>query len=273
MTEGNATVPRPRHHYTEPERIDVHGVDVAYRRKGSGEPVLFFHGAGFTRMWLPFHERLSQSVDLIAPEHPGYGGTEMPEWLEGFDDLAIHYEAFLDALGLETVHLVGYSLGGGIAAEVAVFYPKRLRSLTLVTPAGLRILGKPVRNLVAMEPEELWGTIFNDPANLPQVLPDYEDLDEIVHLYGEGTTLARLAWNPQYDLKLERRLPQRVDCPALVVRAEHDRLIPDEMAERYAELLPNARIETIPGTGHAAPVEQPDRTADAIARFVTEVSR
>ena len=83
-----------------------------------------------------------------------------------------------------------------------------------------------------------------------QVLPDFESLDEIVHQYGEGATLARLAWTPQYNLKLERRLA-RVTCPSLVVRAEDDRLIPDEMAERYAELLPNSRIETIPGTGHA----------------------
>ena len=101
---------------------------VAYRRKGREPPTLYLHGAGFTRMWLPFHERLSQSVDLIAPEHPGYGETEMPEWLDGFDDLVIHYDALLDALELERVHLVGYSLGGWIAAEIAVFHPRRLEA-------------------------------------------------------------------------------------------------------------------------------------------------
>ena len=60
----------------------------------------------------------------------------MPEWLDGFDDLVIHYDALLDALELERVHLVGYSLGGWIAAELAIFYPQRLQSLTLITPAG-----------------------------------------------------------------------------------------------------------------------------------------
>jgi pimeloyl-ACP methyl ester carboxylesterase len=265
-------VPRPPNFYTEPEWIEVGGLRVAYRRKGSGEPTLFLHGAGFTRMWLPFFEELSQSVDLIATEHPGYGETEMPEWLDGFDDLVIHYDHLLDELELEQVHLVGYSLGGWLAAEFASFYPKRLSSLTLITPAGLRIPGKPIPNPVAMEPDEFFGLIFNDPTNLPQYLPDFESLEEIVHQYGELATLSRLAWSTQYNLKLERRL-ERVTCPALVVKAENDRLIAGEMADRYAELLQDSRVETIPGTGHAVAYEQPEKLAAAIGGFIQEVAR
>ena len=277
MTQTAATpsavaVPRPRHFYTEPDWIEVEGLRVAYRRKGHGPTTVYLHGAGFTRMWLPLHERLSQSVEVIAPEHPGYGETEMPDWLDGFDDLVIHYDALIDALELERVHLVGYSLGGWIAAELAVFYPRRFESLTLVTPAGLRIPGKPVADLFAMDPEKLFMTIFNDPANLAQVLPDFESLEEIEHQFGEAATLARLAWNPRFDPKLERRLA-RVACPTLVVRAEHDRLVPDEIAERYAELIPGARIETVPGTGHAVVIEQPERTAELVSAFVQENAR
>jgi pimeloyl-ACP methyl ester carboxylesterase len=140
-----------------------------------------------------------------------------------------------------------------------------------MVPAGLRIPGKPIPNPVAMMPDAFFDLIFNDKTNMHLVMPDFEDLEEIVHSYGEGTTLARLAWSTQYDLKLEWRL-ERVTCPSLVVRAEHDRLIPDEMAERYAELLPNSRIETIPGTGHALAVEQPEQVGAAIGGFITEVS-
>jgi len=268
---ATATVPRPHHFYTEPEWLDVGDVRVAYRRKGTGEPTLYLHGAGMTRMWLPHLEALSERVDVIAPEHPGYGETEMPEWLDGFEDLVIHYDELLDVLGLDRVHLVGYSLGGWLAAEFASFYPRRLKSLTLMVPAGLRIPGKPIPNPVAMMPDQFLDLIFNDKANMHQVAPDFEDFDEIVHLYGEGATLARLAWDVQYNLALERRL-RRVTCPTLVVRAAEDRLICDEMAERYAELLPNARIETIPGTGHALAFEQPDKVATAIADFIEEAS-
>jgi pimeloyl-ACP methyl ester carboxylesterase len=266
---GGQSVPRPRHFYTEPEWIEVGGLRVAYRRKGQGPTTLYLHGAGLTRMWLPLYERLSGSVDLLVPEHPGYGETEMPDWLDGFDDLVIHYDSLLDALELERVHLVGYSLGGWIAAEIAVFHPRRLESLTLVTPIGLRIPGKPVGDVFAMDPETLFMTMFNDPTNAPQILPDIESLDEIEHQFGEMATLARLAWNPRFDPKLERRL-ERVSCPTLVVRAEHDRLVPDEMAERYAELIDGARIETVPGTGHALVVEQPEMTADVISSFIQE---
>jgi pimeloyl-ACP methyl ester carboxylesterase len=262
-------VPRPRHYYTEPEWIDVDGLRVAYRRKGTGPPTLYLHGAGFTRMWLPFHEQLSQSVDVIAPEHPGYGETAMPEWLDGFDDLVIHYDALLDALELERVHLVGYSLGGWIAAEMAVFHPKRLESLTLITPIGLRVPGKPLPDLFAMEPEVVFTTLFNDPANAAQILPDFESLDEIEHQFGELATLARLAWNPRFDPKLERRLA-RVDAPTLVVKAENDRMVPGELADRYAELIAGAHVETVPGTGHALIVEQPEKTAATITSFIEE---
>ena len=268
---ATATVPRPHHFYTEPEWLDVGDVRVAYRRKGSGAPTLYLHGAGMTRMWLPHLEALSERVDVIAPEHPGYGETEMPEWLDGFEDLVIHYDELLNVMGLDRVHLVGYSLGGWLAAEFAAFYPHRLESLTLMVPAGLRIPDKPIPNPVAMMPDAFFDLIFNDKTNMHQVLPDFEDFEEIVHSYGEGATLARLAWDTQYDLKLERRL-ERVTCPSLVMRAEEDRLICDEMAERYAELLPNSRIETIPGTGHALAVEQPERVGAVIGNFIREVA-
>jgi pimeloyl-ACP methyl ester carboxylesterase len=267
-----ANVPRPRHFYTEPDWIEVEGLRVAYRRQGEGPPTLYLHGAGLTRMWLPLYERLSESLDLIAPEHPGYGETAMPEWLDGLDDLVIHYDALLDALELERVHLVGYSFGGWIAAELAVFYPRRFDSLTLITPIGLRVPGKPLADIFAMDPETLFATFFNDPANALQVAPDLESLDEIEHQFGEAATLARLTWNPRFDPKLERRL-ERVSCPTLVVRAEHDRMVPDEMAELYAEAIEGARIEAVPGTGHALIVEQPEKTADVVSAFIQENAR
>jgi pimeloyl-ACP methyl ester carboxylesterase len=267
-----AAVPRPHHYYTEPEWLELGDLRVAYRRKGAGDPALYLHGAGLTRMWMPFHERLAAAAEVTAPEHPGYGETEMPEWLDGLDDLVIHYDALLEALEIERPHLVGYSLGGWIAAELAVFYPRRFASLTLITPAGLRIPDKPIGDLFAMMPDELFATLFNDTTRMSEVLPDFESLEEVEHQFGESATLARLAWNPRFDPKLERRLG-RIACPTLVVRAEHDRLIPDEMAERYAELIPDARIETVPGTGHALVVEQPEKTADLVASFIQENAR
>ncbi len=139
MAEATTATKAWSPHYTSPETIDVRGLPVAYRRKGTGPPTLFLHGAGATRMWLPFYERMAETVDFLAPEHPGFGETPRPDWLEGFDDLVLHYRDLLDAFELGRVHLIGFSLGGWIAADFAIFYPERVESLTLISPAGLRV--------------------------------------------------------------------------------------------------------------------------------------
>jgi pimeloyl-ACP methyl ester carboxylesterase len=262
-------------HYTDPDTIDVRGLRVAYRRKGTGPATLFLHGAGSTRMWLPFYERMSHGVDFIAPEHPGFGDTPSPDWLEGFDDLVLHYRDLLDALRLERVHLIGFSLGGWIAADLAIFLPHRLTSLTLITPAGLRVADAPVTDVFRMPPEQIPELLFNGQTqDYLDYLPDPHDLDAAIRGYLEFTTFARLAWNPRYDRKLERRLP-RVELPALVVGADEDRIIPNAHPARWAELLPGARLETVSGrekaTGHALIIQEPDRAADLITRFIGEV--
>lgn len=117
--------------------LDLSGAGrVHLFRDGSGEPVLFLHAAGGAGTWPEFHARLARRFDVIAPDHPGFGKSdEFPE-AEGVDDLVYHYLDVLDALGLETAHVVGASFGGWIAAERAVAAPHRVRSLVLLSAAG-----------------------------------------------------------------------------------------------------------------------------------------
>jgi pimeloyl-ACP methyl ester carboxylesterase len=275
MTEATATTASA--HYTEPDFLDVRGLEVAYRRKGSGPATVFLHGAGGTRMWLPFYERMSESVDFVAPEHPGFGETPAPDWLEGFDDLALHYRDVLNALGLDRVHLIGFSLGGWIAANLAIFYPERFKSLTLIAPAGLRVPEAPMTDFMRMPPEEIADILFNGrTGDYLEFLPDPHDLDAAIRGYGEASTFARLAWNPRYDYRLDRRLPN-VDRPALVVEVDEDRLIPNAHCARWAELLPNVRRERVTGernpTGHGVLMQEPERAAALITSFIQEVDR
>jgi pimeloyl-ACP methyl ester carboxylesterase len=251
----------------EPQTIDVAGTPVAVRRRGEGDPLLFLHGAGFTGHWLPIHEALAQGADVIAPEHIGFGATPFQEWLEGVDDIAFVYDDLRRQEGIEKLDVVGFSLGGWIAAELAAFFPDTVRSLTLIVPVGLRVPGKRVADTFAMDPEERFGALFNDPTNALPYLPDPEDVDAIVAMYEEGTTLARLMWSRFYDPKLERRL-HRVSCPTLVIGVSGDRVVPDEMADLYAETLANARLERIQGPGHMVIVEQPEKTAQLVLEHI-----
>jgi len=171
--------------HVDAQTVDVDGVPVALRRKGRGRPLLFLHGAGFTGRWLRFHEALARGADVIAPEQPGLGATPAAEWIEDFDDLVLHYDALRRTLGLEQpFDLVGYSLGGWIAARYATWFPERLRSLTLVVPAGMRVPGKPpVADMFLMAPEQLVATLFNDMTNLGEVFIDMTNDDVLVHAF------------------------------------------------------------------------------------------
>jgi pimeloyl-ACP methyl ester carboxylesterase len=263
-------------HYTEPSFVEIDGLRTAYRRQGSGERVVYLHGAGLTRMWLPFYAELGARHDLTAPEHPGFGDTPMPADLDDLDDYVLHYDAFFDALGLEPLHLIGHSLGGWTAAELAVFFPRRFKSLTLITPAGVRAgerIAEPGPDPFRLEPEEAVTALLNGRGGEYAEYFVQEGMPEdAVHAYAEATTFARLAWNPRYDHKLDRRLA-RVGIPTLVLGAEDDRIIPNAVAERYAELIPGAVHATVPGepgqpTGHVPHLEHPAAVAALVAAHI-----
>ena len=243
MAEGTQAAP-----VVEARTIDVDDAPVAIRRRGRGRPVLFLHGAGFTGRWLRFHEALTQGADVIAPEHPGFGATPAQEWVQDFDDLVMHYDALRRTLDLGApFDLVGYSLGGWIAARYATWFPERLRSLVLIVPAGLRVPGKsPAADLFLMSPEQLVTALFEDPTNIGEVFVDLSNVDAAVHAFEEASATAALE---------------------LRVGAQNDRLVPNEACDRWASLLPNAVLRRIPGTGHALVVEQPEATARAIREF------
>ena len=265
-------VPRPPKFYTEPRFEKVLGLPVAYRRKGNGEPAVLFHGAGFTRMWIPLYENLSKQLDFIAPECPGFGETPLASWIKGFDDLVILYDQFFEQLGLDQVHLIGFSMGGWAAAEFASYYPRRVKSLSLITPVGLRLEHDPGVDLFQLAPQDLMDRLFKDKTVMAEWLPDMDDFDEGVHAYTEFSAAARFMWAPRYNLALEHRL-QRVSCQSLVVGAEEDRLIPNEMSDRFVEFLPRSELVRIPGTGHEVCLERPNELADTLINFILEASK
>ena len=108
------------------QRHKVRDLSVRLLRGGKGTPLVYLHGAAGLPGWLPFFERLSESFDVLVPEHPGFGTSDNPAWMRNIADMAMYYLDFLDGLGSERVHLVGHSLGGWIAAEVAVRNTTRL---------------------------------------------------------------------------------------------------------------------------------------------------
>jgi pimeloyl-ACP methyl ester carboxylesterase len=265
-----ATAERSWTHWTEPSRIEIDGLETAYRRKGSGEPLLYLHGAGLTRQWLPLFEQLSENFDVVVPEHPGFGDTEMPDWLRNFDDLVLHYDTLIHELGLEGAHIVGHSLGGWIAADLAVFYPRRFSSLALISAMGLRVPEEPQGDPFRWSPEMADEKLFNGTGkDYAEFLEQEGDIEQTLHEYGEAITMARLTWNPRYDFALDRRLA-RVKIPTVVIHPADDAFIPLAHSERWAELIDGAKLEVLKGTkkkpaGHLAIVQYPEKLAKMIS--------
>lgn len=243
--------------------VEIGGSKTKLLRGGSGEPLLYLHSAGGETMWMPHHEELSQHFEVFAPAHPGFDTSEGLEKIDGMDDLVFHYLDFLDTMGLETVHVLGLSYGGWIAAEFATYYPKRVRKLVLVDPAGLHVEGAPVGGLWenAREPEVLRRMLFADPegpmATMLIMHPEEMPEEMLLLTMKAAEATARVAWNPYFhNPKLPGRL-HRVTCPTLILWGEQDGLIPPAHGKAYASLIPGAKLVTIENCGHLPPIEQP----------------
>jgi pimeloyl-ACP methyl ester carboxylesterase len=254
------------------ERLEVRGGSIQVLRGGNGPPLLFLHAAGGAGTWHPFYGLLARRFDVIAPDHPGFGGSDdMPE-VEAIDDLVYHYLEVLDGLGLERAHVAGGSLGGWIAAELAVHSPERIERLALLGAAGLRIPDHLATDLFLMTPDQVVETLYKYPDVARRAMPAEPDIDFILAVNRDMAALARYAWAPFLnDPKLERRL-HRIAAPTLVLWADEDRVLAVEHGRRYAERIPNATLRVIEDCGHAMYYERPEAFAEAVTEFLEEAS-
>src|SRR4051812_42316510 len=149
------------------KRQELLAVDhrVVLVRGGEGPPLVFLHSLVGETRWLPFHQQLAESFDVIAPAHPGFGATEGIERVDTMEDIVFHYLDVLEGLGLDRVHLVGVSLGGWIAAEIAVRYPERVARLVLADALGLELDGRTPPDVLSAlsDPPALRRLLFSDP--------------------------------------------------------------------------------------------------------------
>jgi pimeloyl-ACP methyl ester carboxylesterase len=250
--------------------IDVQGARTEILTRGSGSPLVYFHSAGGS-FWSPFLDKLAERFSVFAPTLPGFGGSAGLERIDTIHDLVFHAVDVLDALGLERVPIVGLSLGGWLAAELAVHQARRVEKLVLLNAIGLRVDGAPVSEYFFLaDPAEAREILFADPNSVTAkgVIPD-EPSDELLsEVLKAREATARVAWNPYFhDPRLAERL-YRVKAPTLVVWAAEDRLVPVAHGEAYARGIARAQLVVVPKTGHALPLEEPEETARIVTDFL-----
>jgi pimeloyl-ACP methyl ester carboxylesterase len=252
---------------TEPTEsvFELNGCRLLLRRAGAGAPLLFLHGASGFPGWLPFFERLSDRFAVAAPDHPSFGRSSMPEWLDAVGDLAYFYLDLIEALGWDGVHLVGHSLGGWIALEMAVRSSERIKTLTLIDAAGIRIKGKPIADVLVMDREDLIRGGFADPAVVAAQLA-IEMTPELQETFAKNrVAAARLAWQPRFFNPHLAKWLHRVRVPTQIVWGDRDGIIAPDYAAEFQRLIPHAEMVMVPGTAHSPHVEKPDAVFNAIA--------
>jgi pimeloyl-ACP methyl ester carboxylesterase len=251
----------------------IAGCATRIMRRGSGAPLLFLHGAGGAPTWLPFMQTLSESFDVIVPEHPGFGGSEMPDWLDNVGDLAYFYLDLIDQFGLKGVNLIGQSLGGWIAAELAVRNDSKLNTLMLVAAAGIYVKGVPRTDSFMLSPEESVRVLVHDQTLADKMLDVPESDERTMTLLKNRLTTAKLAWQPRfYNPDLAKWL-RRIQAPTLVLWGAEDRLVPPAYAPAYQALIPGSKLKIFPDCGHLPHAERPDEFVGAVAGFIGEAGR
>jgi pimeloyl-ACP methyl ester carboxylesterase len=250
--------------------VQVNGRRCRVWEQGEGEPLGFLGGLRGLPRWPALLARLARNHRVIAPSLPGFPGAAH---FDELDDLADWLTATLDLLeasGLEGADLLGASVGGMLAAEVAAFSRATVRRLVLIAPFGLFDEREPTRDLWATRPNELPGLLSARPAELAAFLetPANQDAGEWSILMARASeAAARLLW-PTGDLGLRKRL-HRIHAPTLVLWGGEDRVLPPAYARKFASALGGwVEVREIAGAGHMAELDQPDAVADAIEGFL-----
>ena len=250
--------------------ISIAGVELEMFERGHGAPLLYLHGGAGIVLDVPFIDLLARERRIIAPSHPGFGKSSLPDWLDSVDDIAHIYLELMDRLDLTRTDIVGLSIGGWIAAELATKVPERFGRLVLIGPVGVKT-GRPdqldIPDVFALPQDKLDRLRFHDPAKNALDLASMPE-EELHILARNRETVALLTWEPyMHDPKLKHRL-HRVNVPTLFLRGASDGIICAEYLERYAALIPQARTETIAEAGHLPQVEQPAATAAKVLHFL-----
>ena len=256
--------------FTE-EFVDVGGTKIHMMSGGSGEPLVLLHGAGGNAGWLRYVQALSERYTVYIPSHPGYGQSERPEWLETMADMTSFYTWFLEQRGLEGSRAIGFSMGGWLAAEIAVNCRHAFSKLMLVDAVGIKPQQGEIADIFIISPTEVTALAYHDPKQAPEYDQLYGQTptpEQVAIAEGNREMTVRLCWKPyMHDLRLPQLLG-RVNIPTRIVWGREDQIVPAECAQLYHQAIPGSDLVIIDNCGHVPQVEKPDEFVKTALEFM-----
>ena len=242
-------------------------VNITVDEYGSGSPFVLLHGGAGPQSVTGFAQRLASQdrAHVYVPTHPGFGGTTRPEWLNSIGALAESYVALIEQLDLREVTLIGNSIGGWIAAEMALLDSTRISRFILADATGIVVEGQPVTDIFQISLDQLAQLSYHNPTAFridPSAMTDAQKAGmaanrQTLAVYGGSMT----------DPTLLKRL-SAVKTPTLVLWGDSDGIVTPTYGQAYAAAIPTAAFQLLPNTGHLPHLETPDQTLSAIWSFV-----
>ena len=254
--------------------VKVGPITTKYEVRGSGPPLLYLHGAFGYAEWPEFLNGLTDSFTVYAPTHPGFEGDSDIDHIQDILELTLYHADLIDALGLESPHVVGHYSGAMAAAEMAAIRAVELGKLVLAAPAGFWQDDNPGRDYNTTPATEMRQALFADPdsdaaLSMYPVPKDDEELGwQIIHRVQSLSAVGKFLW-PIPDKGLVRRI-HRIDRPTLVIVGDKDQIVPASYADLLTSRIPDSRSHTMTNAGHMMAHEHPDEFARVVLEFLSE---
>jgi len=258
---------------TQPGWLTVHGVQLEIVERGQGRPILWLHGEEGLDPGAPFLDLLAAQGRVIAPSHPGFGHSPDAASIDTVDDLSYLYLDLLAQKNLRDVTVVGASMGGWIAAEMAVKCSDRFGGLVLVAPLGIKVGDRETRDIpdiFALPPDEVTRLQYRDPARAAVDHARLSD-DQLTVIVRNREATALYAWEPYFHNPKLKQWLHRITLPTLLLWGVEDKFVTAAYyGGAFRTAIPSARFETIAGAGHFPHIEEPAALVERICGFMGE---
>ncbi|HEV3113601.1 MAG TPA: alpha/beta hydrolase [Candidatus Binataceae bacterium] len=240
------------------ETLHVDQTDLLIVKGGTGRPLLVLHDELGHPGWLKWHATLARDHTLIIPQHPGFGRTAAPEWISNIRDLAGLYSIMVRQQKLMPIDVIGFSLGGWIAAEMAAANPDQFRRMILVGACGIKPTQGEIRDIFQMMAPDQLRTSVLDFENTPEFTSLFGGIGpEQFELWEDARAqTARLAWQPYLHNPSLDHLLEVVDTPTLLIWGRQDSIVPLNAGEIYQRSIRNSRLAVFDQCGHRPEIEK-----------------
>jgi pimeloyl-ACP methyl ester carboxylesterase len=252
--------------------VEAAGARLHLIKGGTGEPLLILHDELGYPGWLRFHESLARHYTLYIPSHPGFGKSERLDWITNMRDMAGWYLDALDELGLGRVHVVGFSLGGWLAAEMATMCPEPFTKLVLVGATGIKPPTGQIYDMFLEVAKDFITMSYLDPTKTPEfphICPESPTPEQVEAWEVAREEACRLGWRPyMHDPSLPHLLRRLRKLPTLIIWGREDAIVPLSVAEVYHASIPGSQLAIIDNCGHHPEIEKSDEFVRQVQAFL-----